>query len=301
MELIRTGKVKEVFSFGQNELLFRFTDNISVFDKIIPSSIPKKGEVLNRTASFWFKECEKLGIKTHFKALHDTDKMLVKRVDVIPDYDRITPKTTNFLIPLEVICRHYVAGSMLDRLKSGHVKPETLGLPAGKIPQVGTKLPKPFIEFTTKLEKVDRELTETEAKEISSLSDAEIANLKHAVLAIDEMIARNAERRGLIHVDGKKEFAYDERRELMIVDTFGTPDEDRWWDKAAFDREGKMVDLSKEYVRQHYRATGYHAKLMAAREAKQPEPPIPALPPEVVSEVTRLYVQSFETLTGQKF
>lgn len=301
MELIRTGKVKEVYAFGASELLFRFTNNISVFDKIIPTQIEKKGEVLCRVSAFWMKECERAGIRTDFKGLHAVDKMLVKKVDVIADYARITPKSTSFLIPLEVVCRHYVAGSMHDRLKRGEVKPESLGLPAGKVPEIGTKLPKPFIEFTTKLEKVDRELTEKEALEISKLSPEELAELKRAVLEIDEIIARRAEAAGLIHVDGKKEFAYDEKRRLMVVDTFGTPDEDRWWEAKAFREKGEMIDLSKEFVRQHYRRTGYHEELMAARREKRPEPPIPALPPEVSREVTALYVRFFERITGEKF
>ncbi len=301
MQLIRTGKVKEVYTFAQNELLFRFTDNVSVFDKIIPSQIPRKGEVLCRTAVFWFRECERLGIRTHFKAIHDVDKMLVKKVEVIPDYDKLSTTRTNYLIPLEVICRHYVAGSLHDRLKRGEIRPEALGLQAGKVPEYGTKLPTPFIEFTTKLEKVDRELTEAEAMTISAITPAELAAIKSAVLAIDGVITRRAEKAGLIHVDGKKEFAFDERRDLMVVDTFGTLDEDRWWDAEAYRRTGETIELSKEFVRQHYRATGYHQQLMDARKAKRPEPPIPALPPEVVKQVSDLYVSMFERMAGESF
>ena len=50
MEHIRTGKVKEVYAVDENTLEFVFTDNISVFDKIIPSQIPRKGESLCRTS-----------------------------------------------------------------------------------------------------------------------------------------------------------------------------------------------------------------------------------------------------------
>jgi Phosphoribosylaminoimidazolesuccinocarboxamide (SAICAR) synthase len=66
MELIRKGKVKEVYDFDQDRLLFIFTNQISVFDKIIPSLIPKKGESLARTSAFWFNRASKLGIKNHF-------------------------------------------------------------------------------------------------------------------------------------------------------------------------------------------------------------------------------------------
>ena len=86
----------------------------------------------------------------------------------------------------------------------------------------------------------------------------------------------------------------------MVVDTFGTLDEDRWWDAAEY-AKGNTVELSKEMVRQYYRETGYHAKLMAAREKGEAEPPIPALPQEVIDKVSQLYVDMYERITGEKF
>ena len=299
MKLLHKGKVKEVYAFGPDKLLFHFTDQISVFDKIIPTLVPKKGEALCRTSAFWFEQARKLGIDTHFVGLHDVDKMLVKRVEVIHERSRITPGTVSFFIPLEVICRHYLAGSMMDRVKSGHVKPEDLGFPKGHQPRYGEKLPRPLIEFTTKLEPTDRQLSEEEAFRISGLTEKEFADLKQAVLRLDDMIQRHVEPRGLIHVDGKKEFGMNAKRELMVVDTFGTLDEDRWWEKKAYDAEGKTVELSKEMVRQHYRETGYHERLYAARKAGTPEPDIPALPDPVTQQVTALYVSGYERITGK--
>jgi phosphoribosylaminoimidazole-succinocarboxamide synthase len=86
----------------------------------------------------------------------------------------------------------------------------------------------------------------------------------------------------------------------MVVDTFGTADEDRFWDLAAYE-QGTQVELSKEFVRQHYRQTGYHARLYEAREKGLPEPDIPALPPDVQRQVSDLYVSMFERLTGESF
>lgn len=301
MKHIRTGKVKEVYEVSETELEFRFTNNISVFDKIIPTQIPKKGETLNRTAAFWFdKVADELGIETHYLGMRGPDRMRVKRVEVL-QYEDITPESTSFLVPLEVICRHYVAGSLHDRLKSGKLSPRVLGLPAGETPKVGTKLEKPFVEFTTKIEPTDRELTEKEALHLSKLSEDEFEELKDTVVDIDEIIAEEVEARGLIHVDGKKEFGMDEDRIFMILDTFGTGDEDRWWDKAAYERDGSMVDRSKEFVRQHYRATGYHKQLYDARAAGQAEPAIPPLPDDVVPKVTKIYVDLYEQITGKPF
>ena len=317
MKHLMTGKVKEVYEVDADTLEFAYTDNISVFDKIIPSKIPHKGETLCRTAKYWFGKLNEAGINNHYisepskdrmrvkrvdviRDYSTKDRMRVKRVDVIRDYSKIDGTTTNYLIPLEVICRYYAAGSLLDRLKSGKVKPEDLGFPAGHEVKRGEKLPKPFVECTTKLEEHDENLTEAEAKEMAGLSDEEYQEIVDTVLRIDQIIAEEAGKRGLIHCDGKKEFGYDKQRRLMVVDTFGTLDEDRWWDAEEY-AKGNIVELSKEFVRQYYRETGYHDELYAARDAGKPEPDIPALPQEIIDRVSKLYVDMYERITGEKF
>ena len=300
MRFLRRGKVKEVYEVSKTELEFVFTDQISVFDKVIPTLVPHKGETLCRTSAHWFKLVEGLGVRTHFLRVLDGNRMRVRRVQVIPDYDTITSKTKNFLIPLEVIARYYVAGSLHDRIKAGKIRPADAGFPTGHAPRYGEPLPKPFVEVTTKLEKVDRELTTAEALAISKLSPGEYDDLVKAVLKIDDRLNTEVRKRGLIHVDGKKEFAMDQERRLMLVDTFGTADEDRFWDLEAY-QKGQQIELSKEFVRQYYRKIGYHQALMEAREAGGPEPDIPPLPEEVTKQVSDLYVALFERLTGEKF
>ncbi|MCL2143533.1 MAG: phosphoribosylaminoimidazolesuccinocarboxamide synthase [Methanomassiliicoccaceae archaeon] len=300
MKLIRKGKVKEVYQVDDRTLEFVFSDNISVFDKVIPSSIPNKGETLCRTAQYWFRLLDKNGIKGHLIEYLPPSRMRVKRFDIIEDYDKISTKTANYLIPLEIICRHYAAGSLMDRLRSGKVTASSLGFPEGHNVSYGEKLPRPYLETTTKLEAHDRELEEDEAKRIAGLTDDDYKKIMDTVLAIDGIIEKEAAKRGLIHVDGKKEFGYDEKRELIVIDTFGTLDEDRWWDAASY-ASGKADELSKEFVRQHYRETGYHRELMEAREKGLPEPPIPALPENVIKRVSDLYVSMFERITGEKF
>ena len=180
------------------------------------------------------------------------------------------------------------------------MKAEDLGFPAGYQVKKGDKLPVPFIECTTKLEAHDENLTDAEAKKMAGLSDAEYEEIKATVLKIDSLIAEEAGKRNLIHCDGKKEFAYDKNRKLMVVDTFGTLDEDRWWDAEEY-AKGNIVELSKEFVRQYYREIGYHEALYSAREAGKPEPDIPALPQEIVDRVSKLYVDMYERITGEKF
>jgi phosphoribosylaminoimidazole-succinocarboxamide synthase len=299
MKLIRQGKVKDVYEVDSHSLEFVFSDKISVFDKIIPSLIPHKGETLCRSSAFWFQVARSCGIKSHFRELIPPNRMRVQKVQVL-DYSKINKKTVNYLIPLEVICRHYVAGSLWDRIQSGKLRPVKLGFKATKEVKYGDKLPEPYLEFTTKLEKVDRLLTKKETMKISGLANEEYKLIVDAVLKIDEKIAEEVEKRDLIHVDGKKEYAFDEERELMIVDTFGTADEDRWWDWESYSK-GQFVELSKENVRQYYRQLGYYDKLVEARKMGKAEPRIPSLPEAKIEEISELYIEMFERITGESY
>jgi len=299
MKLIRQGKVKDVYEVDSHSLEFVFSDKISVFDKIIPSLIPHKGETLCRSSAFWFQVARSSGIKSHFRELIPPNRMRVQKVQIL-EHSKISKKTVNYLIPLEVICRHYVAGSLWDRIQSGELRPVKLGFKATKEVKYGDKLPEPYLEFTTKLEKVDRLLTKKEAMKISGLTNDEYKSIADAVLKIDEKIAEEVEKRDLIHVDGKKEYAFDEERELMIVDTFGTADEDRWWDWESYSK-GQFVELSKENVRQYYRQLGYYDKLVEARKMGKSEPRIPSLPEVKIEEISELYIEMFERITGESY
>jgi phosphoribosylaminoimidazole-succinocarboxamide synthase len=300
MHLIKSGKVKDVYAVNADQLEFVFSNRISVFDKIIPSEIPYKGETLARTSAYWFEMIHELGIPTHYLKLVAPNKMRVKRVDVIRDYSKLNFQTKNYLIPLECVARYFVYGSLWDRVRKGIIDPRDLGFSEVRKPMLAEPLPKPFFEVTTKLEKVDRHLTTEEALQISGISPQEFAQLKDMTLEIDENINLRVKERGLIHVDGKKEFAFDENRALMIVDTLGTADEDRFWDAEEYEK-GRYVERSKEYVRQYYRDSGYHEQLMNAREAGLNEPPIPPLPQEVILQVSEIYIKLFEGLTGEAF
>uniref|UniRef100_A0A7C3E8E5 Phosphoribosylaminoimidazole-succinocarboxamide synthase n=1 Tax=Gracilinema caldarium TaxID=215591 RepID=A0A7C3E8E5_9SPIR len=295
----REGKVKRVYEVSDKEIEFEFTDRISVFDKIIPSKIPYKGETLCREGTFWLKEAEKLGFLTHFIKMTDKNKMLVKKVNIIHDYAKINHNTKNYLIPLEFICRHFVAGSLHDRIIKGKIDPKELGF-SKKTVEYGEKLPEPFIETSTKLEPVDRPLDKKEALSISGLTEEEYKNILETIIKMDSRMSKIVEKGGLIHVDGKKEFGMNEERTLMFIDVFGTADEDRFWDKKLYE-QGQMVELSKEFVRQYYIKTGYKKELYDAREKGQKEPDIPALPESMIKEVSDLYINMYERITGEKF
>ena len=221
-------------------------------------------------------------------------------MQVVPQPRDLGPNPKNYLIPLEFIVRYYLAGSMWDRVKTGKVTAQELGFPAGRELDYGEKLPDPHFEMTTKLEHVDRLLTKAEAMELAALDAAGLDRIREMIFQIDEAMQLDIAPRGLLHVDGKKEFAIDADGAPMVVDTFGTADEDRFWDKDAYER-GRPVEFSKEFVRQHYRSIGYYDELMTARHAGTTEPDIPPLPPLLVDEVSRLYTTVYTRLTGRPF
>ena len=299
-KFVRRGKVKEVFEVSPTELEFRFTNDISVFDKHVPSEIPFKGETLCRTAAHWFGRCGRLGVRHHFLGLAGPTAMRVRRLRVVPKPATLGPSPKSYLVPLELIVRYYLAGSLWDRVRAGKVTAAELGFPGGKTLAYGAELPQPHFEVTTKLEPVDRLLAIPEALELAAIDRRQLEEIRETILTVDRAMQQEIGPRGLLHVDGKKEFGIDADGALMVVDTFGTADEDRFWDKDAYVR-GRQVDFSKEFVRQHYRSTGYYAALQRAREAHAAEPPIPPLPPLLVDEVSRLYTTVYQRLTGEPF
>ncbi len=299
-EMLYQGKVKQVWSTDDPDILeFRFTNQISVFDQIVPSLIPRKGETLNRTTAHWFKLVEEEGVcGTHLIELNAPDRCLVRKVTVIKEPGAIPRDMEWVFVPLEVIVRHYLSGSAWRRFERGELTAEQLGV--AEDCQYGEKLAKPFVEVTTKFEKFDRNIGKKEALEISNITEEEYSSIVEAALKVDEIIEREAAKNGLIHVDGKKEFALGPGRKVVLVDTFGTLDEDRWWDAEAY-ANGETIELSKEFVRSHYISTGHQANLKAARDSGSDEPPIPALPQSVIDQTANLYSSMYERLTSGKF
>tara|TARA_Y100000588_G_scaffold286561_1_gene304485 strand:- start:8312 stop:9223 length:912 start_codon:yes stop_codon:yes gene_type:complete len=299
-QLLYKGKVKQVWSTDDpDQIEFRYTDQISVFDQIIPSLIPRKGESLNRASCYWFGLVESEGVcKTHVIEMNAPDRVIARRFDVIREPGAIPKDAENFFVPLEVICRHYLAGTAWRRYQRGDVSPTDLGFDSNEEIFEGSKLPEPFLEVSTKFEKFDRNLSRDEALEISNLDPEELDSILSIVLDVDSIIERETSKRGLIHVDGKKEFALGPGREPILIDSFGTLDEDRWWDAQEYEN-GAIVQLSKESVRQHYIDTGHHAELYNARQSGSSEPPIPALPADIISSTAELYASMFQRLTGE--
>jgi len=145
---------------------------------------------------------------------------------------------------------------VFKRLKEGNLKLKDFDLQ--EAPLAGQILEKPFLDVSTKLEESDRYLGWEEAKEIACLNDHEIEEIKRLTLLINELIGQEANKIGLKYEDGKIEFAFDEDRNLVVVDVLGTLDECRFTFKG--------IPISKEIARLYYRKTPWFKELIDAKK-----------------------------------
>jgi phosphoribosylaminoimidazole-succinocarboxamide synthase len=103
-----------------------------------------------------------------------------------------------------------------------------------------------------------------------------------------------AEKRGLILVDTKYEFGFDESGRIVLADEIHTPDSSRYWIRGSYERRfaGNRApeSLDKDFVRR-----------WVSERCDPYRDPIPEIPRDVILEAARLYVDVFETITGQDF
>ncbi|ODS23392.1 hypothetical protein AB835_09230 [Candidatus Endobugula sertula] len=226
--------------------VFNFEDDYSVYHYgKMPDKITGKGESICRMAAENFKILEKEGIKTHFRQFIPPNKIEFDLFRIInPHIKKIAHNQNNYFIPLQVIFRNSLpkGSSIFRRLKEGTITLEQFNL--NEIPVYGQVLNKPIIEFTTKLEEIDRYISDEEAQNISSLTDDEMKLLKNTTLKINKIISDKAISVGLEIADGKIEFALSSSRELVLVDVVGTLDDNRILYHG--------VQLSKQLLRNYY-------------------------------------------------
>ena len=129
MKFLTSGKVKDLYEFDDEHLIFKFSDRVSAYDVKFKQNIPRKGEVLCKFAEFWFNE---LPVPNHFVKRTSENEILVKKMK---------------MLPIECVVRGYFYGSLVNRWKSGEVK-----LPQNTDTQLAAKLTQPLFDPTTKSE-----------------------------------------------------------------------------------------------------------------------------------------------------
>ena len=152
------------------------------------------------------------------------------------------------------------------------------------MPLLGQTLHQPFLDVSTKLEESDRYLGWEEAQKIAHLSDHELEEIRKITLFINELIGQEATKIGLKYEDGKIEFAFDEDRNLIVVDVLGTLDECRFTFKG--------MPISKEIARLYYRKTPWFKELVEMKKRDElgwkdkvnlSPPPLPPRLKELIS------------------
>jgi len=275
---VRSGKVKDIYDAGNGRLLFVYTDRLSSHDVMLADTIPHKGQVLCRLSAYCFANCEDRGIETHMIEVLDTNRMLVKKL---------------FLIPIEVIGRNYLYGSYWKRYQQGEAQ-----LPEGTDPILAARLAEPVVEFTTKFEAKDEPLTEQEIVSRGWLGTREIAQVKKITLELNELMLKDAERARFILADFKLEFGIDEKGKIVLADEAETPDTCRFWDASKYKPNKVQESFDKQIVRDYL-------EKVKGWDKNQPKPGTkltkPILPEEIVQKTSQRYIQAYERLTRRKF
>ncbi len=308
---------------------FLFSDRYSVFDwGEMPDHIDGKGAALCLMGAYCFEQLEEIGVRTHYRGLVDgkgkavkvselkqpSNVMEVALVNVYKpktsvvngkiahDYSVYTPALKNCLIPLEIIYRNGLpeGSSIFKRLAQGKITLEDLGLE--HFPKPGESLAKPIFDVSTKLEETDRYVTWAEAQKIAGLTDKELVDVKAVLLKADQTITTVASHAELKNEDGKIELAFDDKRELIVVDVVGTLDECR------FTYDG--VHVSKEVARQFYKKTSWYQDLEQAKRTAETKgiqdwkslckSQPPKLDPKLRKIISEMYKSTANEMTNRK-
>lgn len=272
------GKVRDVYSIGNDILVLVATDRISAFDVILPKGIPSKGQVLNQIAA----------------------SFLDATADIVPNWKLATPdpmvtvgkKCEGFAV--EMIIRGYLTGSAWRAYKEGCREICGVKLPDGM--RENERFPEPIITPTTKAaEGHDEDISREEiiAKGIVSKEDYEqVEKYTRALFARGTEIAAS---KGLILVDTKYEFGKADGK-VILMDEIHTPDSSRYFYadgyQEKFEKGEPQKQLSKEFVRQWLIENGFMGK-----EGQQ----VPEMTDEYCETVSQRYIELYEDITGKKF
>lgn len=272
------GKVRDVYSIGNDILVMVATDRISAFDVILPKGIPSKGQVLNQIAA----------------------SFLDATADIVPNWKLATPdpmvtvgkKCEGFAV--EMIIRGYLTGSAWRAYKEGCREICGVKLPDGM--RENERFPEPIITPTTKAaEGHDEDISREEiiARGIVSKEDYDqVEKYTRALFARGTEIAAS---KGLILVDTKYEFGKADGK-VILMDEIHTPDSSRYFYadgyQEKFEKGEPQKQLSKEFVRQWLIENGFMGK-----EGQQ----VPEMTDEYCETVSQRYIELYEDITGKKF
>jgi phosphoribosylaminoimidazole-succinocarboxamide synthase len=275
------GKVRDNYDLSDGRRILIASDRLSAFDRIL-AAIPFKGQVLTQTAKFWFEA---------------TGDICPNHVLAYPDPNVVVGKQLRIL-PVEIVVRGYLAGatatSILTMYKAGQRDMYGVHLPDGMVDN--QQLPQPIITPTSKAGDGghDEPLTPEMILSQALLTAAQWQSVSQTALALFARGQQIAARRGLILADTKYEFGTDAAGQIWLADEIHTPDSSRYWRQASYAQRlaaGEKPDsFDKDFVRN-----------WAAARCDPYKDEIPEIPAEMILQTAQVYIDAYETITGQVF
>ena len=274
------GKVRDVYTIGDDILVMVASDRISAFDVVLPKGIPFKGQILNEIAT----------------------KMMDKTKDIVPNWLIASPDPNVAIgkacqpFKVEMVIRAYLTGHAWRTYKSGSRTLCGVTLPEGLKEHDAFK--NPIITPATKADKGlhDEDISKEEiiAKGIVSKEDYEV--LENYTYALFKRGTQLAKERGLILVDTKYEFGKTKEGEIVLIDEIHTPDSSRYFYLNGYhenqEKGWPQKQLSKEFVREWLIQNNFQG-LVGQN--------IPVMTEEKVAEISKRYIELYEQITGESF
>jgi phosphoribosylaminoimidazole-succinocarboxamide synthase len=275
VELIRQGKVRDVYADGE-DLILVASDRVSVYDVVLPTPIPDKGAILTQLSLWWFGQVADL-VPNH-----------VLSENVPPEWKGRAIRCRRLdMVPVECIARGYLAGLGLESYRAtGSIS--GVQFPPGLAE--ADRLPEPVFTPTTKAKAGhDEFMTMDEVRKLVGPETAD--DLERLTLAVYTRGSEIARDRGVIIADTKFEFGRDAAGALILADEVFTPDSSRFWKVSDYQPGRPQWAYDKQYLRDWSSSLGDW-------DRTYPGPPAPS---DVVAETRARYVEIFERLTGEKW
>ena len=277
MKHLHSGKVRDLYELPEGDVLLVASDRVSVYDVVLPTPVPQKGELLTQLSAWWFGRLD-----------HVVPNHLISATDVPPEFARRAIRCKPLrMIPIECIARGYLAGlGLREYQRQGSVS--GVPLPPGLVE--GARLPEPIFTPTTKFSDTGHDEFITFDDVVVELGRETAEQLRDITLALYTGGAEHAAGNGIIIADTKFEFGWDSRGILTLGDEVLTSDSSRFWlaDEWAPGRPQHAFD--KQFVRDWSLSTGW--------DKTPPGPPIPA---EIVEATRQRYIEVYERITGNSW
>ncbi|HCZ22380.1 MAG TPA: phosphoribosylaminoimidazolesuccinocarboxamide synthase [Rikenellaceae bacterium] len=237
-ELIFDGNEKRVYATSDpGTVVFHFKDVATAFNNVKTAVFPRKGIVNNKISALIFDYLGKNGIYTHY-------------ISTINDREQLCRKSEN--IPLEVVVRNYIAGSLSDRLgiEEG-TKPSTV---IYDLNYNNSDLGDPLIN-------------DTQAVALGIVSFEDLKYIYAVAAKVNDLLLSLFTPLGIKLVDFKLEFGRDTNGKIMLVDEI-SPDTSRFWDAAT----DKRLDKDRFRHDMGYIVASYEEvlnRLLSVQESQQ--------------------------------